>query len=314
MADLDKKIRIIAVAGPTASGKTSLGIALAKSLQGEIISCDSMQIYRDMSIATAAPTEDEMQAVPHHLVGIIDPNEPYSVAQYCADANRVTDEIVGRGALPVLVGGTGLYMNSFLDNITFSGGNSAQVREQLHSRLENEGAEALLEQLATVDPQYAAKLHLSDVKRITRALELYYTDGTTMSEQLEHSHDTPSRFEPIIIGITFDDRQRLYDRINQRVDIMLQNGLVDEARQTYLNRGSTSAQAIGHKELFGYFDGTSSLEECVEHLKMQTRRYAKRQLSWFRRDERIQWLYADRENEKNLAEQALDIIKKEWQQ
>lgn len=313
MADLDKKIRMIAVAGPTASGKTALGVGIAKAIGGEVISCDSMQIYRQMSIATAAPTTEEMQGVAHHLVGFLDPNEEYSVAQFCADANKAADEIVSRGATPVLVGGTGLYMNSFADNITFMGTGSGQMREHLQARLQSEGAEALLKELGNIDPEYAAKLHLSDTKRITRALELYYSDGVTMTEQVCRSHDTPSRFDTLMIGITFADRQLLYDRINRRVDLMLERGLVEEARQAYLNRGLTAAQAIGHKELFDYFNGTATLEECVEELKMQTRRYAKRQLSWFRRDERIRWLYADNQTADSLIKSATEIIEKEWQ-
>ena len=304
---------MIAVAGPTASGKTALGVGIAKAMGGEVISCDSMQVYRKMGIATAAPTTEEMQGVPHHLVGILEPDEEYSVAQFCVDANKAADQIVGRGAIPVLVGGTGLYMNSFADNITFMGSSSADVRTLLQTRLQQEGAEVLLNELAKIDPEYAAKLHLSDTKRITRALELYYADGITMTEQVARSHDTPSRFDTLIIGINFADRQKLYDRINRRVDIMLSNGLVQEAEQAYLNRGLTAAQAIGHKELFDYFEGTATLDECVERLKMQTRRYAKRQLSWFRRDQRIHWLYADDEDAQSLMAQAIKIIKKEWQ-
>lgn len=314
MADLDKKIRMVAVAGPTASGKTALGIGIAKAIGGEVISCDSMQIYKGMSIATAAPTTEEMQDIPHHLVGFLSPDEEYSVAQFCADANKAADQIVSRGATPVLVGGTGLYMNSFADNITFMGSNSSEVRKKLQDRLESEGAEALLNELASIDGEYAAKLHLSDTKRITRALELFYADGITMTEQVARSHDTPSRFDTLMIGITFADREKLYDRINRRVDIMLQNGLLKEAENAYLNRGRTAAQAIGHKELFDYFEGTATLDECVERLKMQTRRYAKRQLSWFRRDERIRWLYADDMTAQSLTEQAIEIIDKEWKQ
>lgn len=313
MADLDKKIKMIAVAGPTASGKTSLGIAIAQALKGEVISCDSMQIYRNMTIATAAPTSEEMQGIPHHLVGILDPKEEYSVAQFCKDAGAAASEINQRGKLPVLVGGTGLYMQSFAENLTFSGSNSAEVRATLQARLEQEGAEVLLKELFQIDPEYAAKLHLADVKRITRALEIYYSDGITMTHQVERSHDTPTPYDTLYIGITFADRQKLYDRINRRVDIMVEQGLVQEAEQAYNNRGLTAAQAIGHKELFDYFDGTATLEECIERLKMQTRRYAKRQLSWFRRNEQMHWIYADDKPSEETAREAIEIIKKEWQ-
>ncbi len=313
MADLDKKIKIIAVAGPTASGKTSLGIKLAKELDGEVVSCDSMQIYRSMQIATAAPTEAEMEGVPHHLIGIIDPSEQYSVVQYCADANRVIDDIVARGKLPVLVGGTGLYMNSLLDNITFLGSGAGDIRDRLIERAEAEGTQSLLDELASIDSEYASKLNPSDTKRIIRGLEIYYNDGVTMSEQLARSHETPSRFDTIKIGITFDDRELLYNRINHRVDLMFEQGLLEEARTTYEGASPTAAQAIGHKELFDYFNGTATLEQCVEHLKMQTRRYAKRQLSWLRRDSEINWLSADKMNSIELFEKALEIIRGEWQ-
>jgi len=292
LADLDKKIRMVAVAGPTASGKTALGIGIAKAIGGEVISCDSMQIYKGMSIATAAPTTEEMQDIPHHLVGFLSPDEEYSVAQFCTDANKVADQIVGRGAIPVLVGGTGLYMNSFADNITFMGSNSAQIRKQLQDRLESEGAEALLNELAKIDGEYAAKLHLSDTKRITRALELYYADGITMTEQVARSHDTPSRFDTVMIGITFLDREKLYDRINQRVDIMLENGLIEEAKRVFelYGENSTALQAIGYKELLPYLRGECTLGQAADVIKLETRRYAKRQLSWFRRDSRIRWI------------------------
>ncbi len=311
MADSVKRNTLIALAGATASGKTSLSVALAKALGGEIISCDSMQIYRGMEVATAAPTDDEMQGVTHHLVGCVDPDEEYSVSRFCADAAAAAADIFERGKLPVLVGGTGLYMQCFTDNITFAGDGAGEHRAALMRRFEAEGIEPLAAELAEIDPEYAAKLHINDTKRIVRALELYRSSGVKMSEQLARSHDTPPQFDTIRLAIGYKDRETLYNRINMRVDIMLENGLVEEARAAYNRQSATAAQAIGHKELFPYFEGEATLEECIERLKMQTRRYAKRQISFFGRDERIHWLYADRRTQEDILSEALDYIRKE---
>ena len=311
MADLDKKYTLIALAGATASGKTALGVSLALKLNGEVISCDSMQVYRGMEIATAAPDESEQMGVRHHLIGYVDPSEEYSVARFCADAAAAADNIMRRGKIPLLVGGTGLYMQCFTDNITFSGDGASHVRSELLQRAEDCGTKALLDELAGIDPEYASRLHVNDKKRIVRALELYYNCGVTMSEQLERSHDTAPKFDTVRLAIGYRDRDLLYSRINARVDKMIENGLVDEAKTSYCRRSATAAQAIGHKELFPYFDGTATLEQCAEHLKMQTRRYAKRQLSWFRRDERIHWIYADGRTLSELTDEALDYLKEE---
>ncbi len=307
MADSVKNL-IIALAGATASGKTSLGVAIAKALDSEVISCDSMQVYSGMRIATAAPEVEEMQGIRHHLIGYVDPREEYSVSRYCADATLAARDIFGRGKTPILVGGTGLYMQAFTDNITFFGGGASEQRADLMSRFEKHGIEPLYKELCKVDAEYAEKLHLNDTKRIVRALELYYSSGVKMSEQLARSHDTPPDFETIRLAIGYKDREVLYDRINRRVDIMLENGLIDEARAAHSRKRATAAQAIGHKELYPYFDGDATLEECIDRLKMQTRRYAKRQLSFFRRDERISWLWADGKTLDQLLSQALRII------
>lgn len=307
------KIKIICVVGPTASGKTSLGVGIAKELGGEVVSCDSMQIYKGMDIATAKPQPDEMWGITHHLIDYVEPNESYSVARFCADANKAIDSIVSRNKIPVLVGGTGLYIDSLIDNIMFlDQPTDASLREKLCERANIEGTEALLKELRVIDPLYAEKMHVNDRKRIVRALELYYTSGSTMSEQLERSRRTPSRFSPIMLGIRYNDRQKLYERINRRVDVMIQHGLIDEARAVFNSGASdTSAQAIGHKELAPYFRGEQTLEECVERLKMETRRYAKRQISWFKRDGRIKWIDADGLSADRILDESLRIIAKE---
>lgn len=310
MADSDR-ITVVAVAGPTASGKTSLGVGIARVINGEVISCDSMQVYRNMAVATAAPGDSEMQGIKHHLIGFLDTDEEYSVARFCSDASDAMRDIVSRGKVPILVGGTGLYMSSFVDNITFSGDGGGEIRRELFERADREGIQSLLFQLTDVDPEYAAKLNINDKKRIIRALELYLSSGITMTEQIARSHDNTPPFDTFMIGITFSDRQKLYDRINKRVDMMVAGGLVEEAYAAYQNKAATAAQAIGHKELFDYFEGKNSLEQCVEKLKMQTRRYAKRQLSWFRRDDRIHWIYADDKSADEVLSEALKLIREE---
>ena len=291
---MSNKIPLIVVAGPTASGKTSLGVELAKRLDGEVVSADSMQIYQGMDVASAMPTEDEMQGIPHHMINFLPQGERYSVAAYCERANQCIADIVSRGKQPILVGGTGLYINSLVDNISFTEEETdLELRSKLNKRLEEEGAEALLQELASVDPESAARLHINDSKRIVRALELYYQTGVTITEQTKLSRQSGSPYNPLIIGLNARDREFLYERINLRVGIMAQNGLVEEAKLCIGSEKGTAAQAIGHKELMPYFSGEMSLEEALDNLRMQTRRYAKRQLTWLRRDERVNWLYID---------------------
>ncbi len=290
----DKKIPLLVIVGATASGKTSLGVGMAKAFNGEVISADSMQIYKDMGIATAAPTEQETQGIPHHLIEFLDVTEPFSVARYVELAGECIRDVYKRGKLPIIVGGTGLYVNSLIDNIEFVDcGGDETYRQELRERAELYGAQSLLDELMLIDKETALKLHPNNLGRIIRALELYKTTGITMSQQVELSRKNPSPYAPVIIGIDYLDRANLYDRINSRVDIMVQNGLVEEAERMRTRTEKTSAQAIGHKELEMYFSGTATLEQATENLKMQTRRYAKRQLTWFRRDERINWIYAD---------------------
>lgn len=291
---MNKKIPLIVVAGPTASGKTALGVELAKRLGGEVVSADSMQIYQGMDIASAMPSEDEMQGVPHHMLKFLPQSERYSVAAYCQAANEAIADIVSRGKQPVLVGGTGLYINSLVDNIEFTQEETdLALREKLHQRLEEEGIGALLAELGEVDPESASRLHENDTKRILRALEFYYQTGVTITEQARLSKVKGSPYEPFIIGLNARNREFLYERINKRVGIMAENGLVEEAKSCLADTKATAAQAIGHKELLPYFNGEISLDEALDNLRQQTRRYAKRQLTWFRKDERVNWFYID---------------------
>lgn len=291
----ESKIPLIAIVGPTASGKTSLAVEICKRYNAEAVSCDSMQIYKGMDIATAKPTEDEMQGIPHHLIGFADPDETFSVAKYCELAKEVVSDISGRGKLAVLVGGTGLYYSSLTDNVEFLPDETDfEYREFLKKRAETEGAQVLLDELAVADPEAAKTLHVNNVGRIIRALEIYHTTGKTKTMQNEQSRQNPSQYDTIAICLDARDRQVLYDRINLRVDMMLEAGLLEETKNFFDSPlGRTARQAIGYKELYPYFRGEKSLDECIDNLKMQTRRYAKRQLTWFRRDEKIKFFYID---------------------
>lgn len=309
--DDNKKIPVIAVVGPTASGKTALSIAIAKAYGGEIVSADSMQIYKGMDIATAKPDLTERDGIPHHLMDFLDPEEPFSVSDYVRLANQAIDGIHSRGRIPVLVGGTGLYVDSLLENIIFTETETDPLlREQLRLRAAEEGGESLLAELAEFDPSYAATLHPNNINRIIRGIEIYRTTGMTMSEHRVRSRQVPSRFSPCLIGLNYTDRKLLYQRIDQRVDLMVERGLLQEAqavlRQDHLK---TAVQAIGYKELKPYFAGELSLAEALDNLKRQTRRYAKRQLTWFRKNSRITWLYPDQAgSEEELFLQAQQLI------
>lgn len=306
------KKRILAVVGPTASGKTALGVGLCRALNGEVISCDSMQIYRGMTIATAAPTPEETGEIPHHLVGFVDPGEDFSAARYCELAKKTADDILSRGKLPVIVGGTGLYFNAFSQNVTFPEEcGDPEIRAVLNKRAVEEGGEVLLKELFEIDPDTAGKLHVNDTVRIVRALEVYYGTGRTISEARRLSHAEEPEFSPVVIGLDARDRSFLYDRINRRVDMMMENGLLEEAKAFFeSDRGHTAVQAIGYKELKPYLDGEAGLEECVERLKQSTRRYAKRQLTWFRKTENIRFLMIDDyASFEDLLKEALQIAK-----
>lgn len=289
------KIPVIAVVGPTASGKTELAVKLAKELNGEIISFDSMQIYKGMRIASAAPTEEEREGIPHHLVEFLSADESFSVADFVSAATEKVNEIIMRKKAVIIAGGTGLYINSFLDNIIFSEDKKDdKLREELNRQYDTIGGEKMLELLREFDAESAERLHPNNKKRVVRAFEIYRSTGKTMTEQLADSKAQESPYEPYIIGLSYKNRKTLYDRIDLRVDKMLEAGLIEEAKIAFeANKVSTSSQAIGHKEFFPFFEGDITLEEAIEELKKQTRRYAKRQLTWFNRDERVNWIMRD---------------------
>ncbi len=294
--------KAIVVLGPTASGKTALGVYIAKKFNGEVISADSMQIYKGMSISTAKPTIEEMDGIPHHLIDFLDITEKYSVSDYCRDARIAFDDITERGKLPVFVGGTGLYIDSFLTNTKFiDEGFCREIREALQKEAEEKGTEYLYKELQKIDPNAAEKIHPNNKVRVLRALEVYRATGQTITQQAELSHQEESDIDPLYIGITYSDREKLYERINKRVDIMLENGLVDEAEKVFSSDYSVTAfNSIGCKEIKPYLDGKKTLEECVDTLKKSTRHYAKRQLTWFRRNEKINWVYPDLTDEENF--------------
>lgn len=289
------KRKTVAVVGPTASGKTSLGVHIAKKFDGEVISADSMQIYKGMDISTAKPTAEETKGVKHHLTDFLDISETYSVSSFCKDAKTVFDGICQRGKLPVIVGGTGLYIDSFIGNTAFfENASSSMIREELKNELSEKGAEYMYSQLQSVDPESALKIHPNNTVRVLRALEVFKTTGEPISRQVALSHINGSDIEPLFIGITFSDRKKLYDRINTRVDMMMEQGLLAEAEMFFKSSPSKTAfNAIGCKEFKPYFDGEKSLDECVEDLKRDTRHYAKRQLTWFKRNSEINWIYPD---------------------
>lgn len=311
---LDKKIKLITVVGPTASGKTRLAIELAKKYNGEVISADSMQIYKGMQIATAKPAKDEMQGIPHHLMDFLEPDQTYSVAMFVDDAKRSIKDITSRGRLPVIAGGTGLYVDSLLNNISFhQSQRSTEISDELWELYYAEGIDKLLNILKKIDGESYERLNEErNPKRIIRAIEFYKTTGITITEQNRNSKLIDSPYSPIKIGLNFEDRQKLYDRINRRVDLMIENGLVSEAKRVFnTDLSFTSVKAIGYKELFPYLKGEIPLEECVEKLKQETRRYAKRQITWFKRDKEINWLYPDKaESFEQLFNQAVQITDK----
>ncbi len=283
------------IAGPTASGKTAVSVQLAKRLGGEVVSADSMQIYADIHIGTARPTAAEMQGIPHHLQGFLPLQESYSVARYVQDAHAVFEDIYHRGATPILCGGTGLYIQSFMENRQLLPQPTDEAyREKLRGELAVYGGEYLLERLRTIDPVTANRLHPNDHHRIIRALEVFHTSGMTISQQDEQSHSCPSPYAGCLFVLNFRDRDRLYDRINKRVNTMLEDGILDEARAVLsLDPCATALQAIGYKELLPFLREECSLEVAIDRLKTETRHYAKRQLSWFRRMNDAHMIYVD---------------------
>lgn len=290
--------RVLCVVGPTASGKTKMAVALARSFNGEVVSVDSMQIYRGMTIGTAAPTAEEMEGVPHHMIAVADPAESWSVARYCQAADACIRDILARGRLPVLAGGTGLYLDALLRGTDFAPGQQGgAIRRRLQEELEQQGGAALLERLRAIDPETAARLHPRDEKRILRALEVYEETGEPISAHDRRSREAPPRYEALTIGLCFREREEQRRRIDRRVDEMVAAGLLDEVRtllQSGLPPTATALQAIGYKQFLAVADGTATVEQAVEEVKLRSRQYAKRQLTWLRRREDIHWIYWDK--------------------
>ena len=282
---------IICLAGPTASGKTALAVALARELNGEVVSCDSMQVYRRMDIGTAKPTVEEMGGIPHHMIDVAEPEEPYSVSRYCQEAAPVVEDIVSRGKTAIIAGGTGLYMDSLVSGRDFAPFPSTGVRERLEKQADAEGMEAMAAWLRSVDPEAAERIH--DRKRLLRALEIFLETGETVTEHDRKTREMPPRFTPLWLGLDFAERKTLYDRIDLRVTKMLEAELLDEIRNL-LSSGvpekATSMQAIGYKEFVAALEGETTVEEAADRVRQSSRRYAKRQLTWFRRNKAIHWL------------------------
>ena len=291
--------KIVCVVGPTASGKTKMGVALAQTFHGEVVSVDSMQIYRGMTIGTAAPTPEETEGIPHHMIGVADPSENWSAARFTAAADACIQDILRRGKLPILVGGTGLYLDALVRGIDFAAGSAGgETRRKLQCRMEKEGAAALLEELRRIDPEAAGKLHLKDEKRILRALEVWYETGHTITEHDRMTREKPARYDAAYIGLNFRDRADLRARIDRRVDKMVQDGLLDEVRallHSGLSPDATALQAIGYKQFLAVERGEAAVDEAVEEVKLRSRQYAKRQLTWLRRNGAIHWILWDKE-------------------
>ena len=300
--------RIICVVGPTASGKTKLAVQLAKLYDGEVVSCDSMQIYKHMDIGTAKPTKEEMEGVAHHLIDMVEPGEDFSAGKYVQLADACVQDILSRGKTAVIAGGTGLYVDSLIAGRSFAPVPQTGRREALEAQLRETGGEAMLARLREIDPEAAARLHPADEKRVIRALELFEATGRRMSDQRREARPAEAPYHALCLCLTCRERAVLYSRIDRRVDEMVENGVLDEARQVYDHRDAyrTAAQAIGYKEFFPYFEGTANLTECTERLKQATRNYAKRQLTWFRRQNDAVWLYLD---EEDVTERACTLVR-----
>lgn len=302
---------IICIAGPTASGKTALAVELAKDLNGEVVSCDSMQVYRRMDIGTAKPTTEERQGIVHHMLDVADPDEDFSVSRYCALASPIVEDILSRGKVAIIAGGTGLYMDSLIRGNDFAPFPSTGVRERLEERADLEGVDVLFSELRAVDPEAADRIQ--DRKRLIRALEVYYETGETITAHNRRTQAIPPKFTPIWLGLDFANRQTLYDRIDLRVGLMLEQGLVAEI-QNLLSSGipkdSTAMQAIGYKEFIDALEGRCTLEEAADQVRQSSRRYAKRQLTWFRRNKAMHWLTRQEgEGPEEILEKARTILR-----
>ena len=313
MDNISEKIPVIVVCGPTASGKTAVGVELALRLGGEVISADSMQIYKGLSVSTAKPTAEEMRGVPHHLMDFLEPDEPFSVADYVRLARECISDIRSRGKMPIIVGGTGLYINSLIDNISFDHiVSDDSLRKELEDEAREKGNEHMHEKLRSLDPKAAENIHPNNLIRVIRAIEMCLLSGRTGEQNREESRKNQSPYAPCMIGLTCFDRQILYDRINRRVDKMIEDGLEKEVREVYDRyRLRTAFNAIGFKEMIPYFEGECSFEEACDKIRQESRRYAKRQLTWFRRDVRITWAdTANSEQFDGIISNCLNIVAK----
>ncbi len=301
---------ILCLAGPTASGKTALAVELAKDLNGEVVSCDSMQVYRRMDIGTAKPSREEMQGIPHHMIDVAEPDEDFSVSRYCAMAAPIVDDIVARGKTAIIAGGTGLYMDSLIRGNDFAPFPSTGVREKLEAEADEVGLPAMLARLREIDPDTADRV--SDRKRILRALEVYLETGETITEHNRKTQLIPPKYTPLWLGLDFADRGELYRRIDKRVDIMLEMGLMEEIR-SLLDSGipekCTAMQAIGYKEFVNALEGREPLSQAAEEVKKASRHYAKRQLTWFRRNPAVHWLVRNGEDGREILASARQIIR-----
>ncbi|MBR0277651.1 MAG: tRNA (adenosine(37)-N6)-dimethylallyltransferase MiaA [Clostridia bacterium] len=287
---------LIVITGPTASGKTEVSIKLAQAVGGEIVNADSMQVYKYMDIGTAKPTKEERKNIPHHLIDIIMPDENFSVAKYCEYAKQAIDDIHSRGKIPIMVGGTGLYVDSVVNNIQFTHIKpDIGYRQELEEKANTLGNKYLYSLLCEKDPQSAEKINAEDKKRIIRALEVYHSTGKTITWHNEQSISVPSPYNSILFAID-TDRAELYEKINRRVEVMFENGLAEEVKKLLdmgVNEEATSMQAIGYKETVEFLNGKTTMEQTVEKIKQSSRRYAKRQLTWFRRNDKIHWIKKD---------------------
>ena len=301
---------ILCIAGPTASGKTALAVELAKDLNGEVVSCDSMQVYRRMDIGTAKPSREEMQGIPHHMIDVAEPDEDFSVSRYCAMAAPIVDDIVARGKTAIIAGGTGLYMDSLIRGNDFAPFPSTGVRERLEAEADEVGLPAMLARLREIDPDTADRVF--DRKRILRALEVYLETGETITEHNRKTRLIPPKYTPLWLGLDFADRGELYRRIDKRVDIMLEMGLMEEIR-SLLDSGipekCTAMQAIGYKEFVNALDGREPLSQAAEEVKKASRHYAKRQLTWFRRNPAVRWLVRSGDDGREILTSARQIIR-----
>ena len=297
-----QKNKVIVICGPTASGKTALSIELAKQINGEIVSCDSMQIYKDMDIGTAKPTPDEMQGIKHYLIGHVSPEERYSVADYKTDAKKAIKEIIEKGKMPIVVGGTGLYLDSLIYEIEYQDIKlDEEYRKKLEEEVEEKGLEKLYNRAKQIDEKAIEKISPNDKKRILRILEIYHATGKTKTEQEIESRKKEVEYDYKVYALDWD-RQKLYDRINKRVDMMIEQGLIEEVKQILEKYDTfpTAMQGLGYKEVVDYLKGKLTKEEMIEKIKMETRRYAKRQLTWFRKNKQTIWLNAENTIQNNI--------------